>query len=99
MSSAWRRIFLPILFDACRPLGFDFFCPIYLTHVVCLASNFLPILFDTCCPLGIEFFRPFYLTDVIRLASNFPPILFDACHPLGVEFSAHCIIDPLGDVD
>ena len=43
-----------------------------------------PILFDACRPLGVEFFRPIYLTHVIRLASN---------------FSAHCIIDPLGDVD
>jgi hypothetical protein len=84
MSSAWRRIFPPILFDACHPLGVEFFRPFYLTHVVRLASNFPPILFDACRPLGVEFFRPFYLTHVIRLASN---------------FSAHCIIDPLGDVN
>ena len=30
----------PILFDACRPLGVEFFHPFYLTHVVRLASNF-----------------------------------------------------------
>ena len=30
----------PILFDACHPLGVEFFRPFYLTHVVRLASNF-----------------------------------------------------------
>jgi hypothetical protein len=30
----------PILFDACRPLGVEFFRPFYLTHVIRLASNF-----------------------------------------------------------
>jgi hypothetical protein len=32
MSSAWRRIFPPILFDACHPLGVEFFRPFYMTH-------------------------------------------------------------------
>ena len=44
----------PILFDACRPLGVEFFRPFYLTHVIRLASNFPPIASLILLAMSIE---------------------------------------------